>query len=170
MDDIPAQYSVRHRGVQLMVLGAVRRGGAGCACPENSFLRALLDHLLVEGDQWVIVDMEAGIEHLGRGTARGVAPMVVVVEPDVRSLHTAGRILRLAEDVGLIRAVAVGNKVRGVEDRAFIRRSLPPGLPLAGWVSFREELQLRGGLGAPPLSGPVGRQVEGLLGQLAAEG
>jgi len=142
VDDIPDRYSVYKDGIRVMVLGAIQKGGGGCACPENSFLRGLLRHLLLERDELVLVDMEAGIEHLGRGTAQGVDALLVVVEPDKRSLQTAARIRELAREIGLRRVLAIGNKVHDPSEREGIARGLPQDLPLLGPLSYSEQLRL----------------------------
>jgi len=162
VDDIPERYWVEAEGVRLLVLGGIRRGGGGCACPANALLRALLAHLVLRRDELVVVDMEAGIEHLGRGTAQGVDALLVVVEPDRRSLDTAARTLRLAGEVGLVRVLAVANKVRGPRDVGFIRAGLPEGLPLLAAIPFREELWL---LGEGPLPPPP-REIQALFSRL----
>ena len=87
--DIPERYAVDAGGVKLLRMGRLKKGGAGCLCPENAFVRSLLSHLVFQTGQMVILDMEAGVEHLGRGTARGVDAMLVVVEPGLRSIQTA---------------------------------------------------------------------------------
>jgi len=149
VDDIPERYSAYKEGIRLMVLGAVRTGGGGCACPENAFLRALLRHLLLERDEVVIVDMEAGIEPLGRGTVEAVDALLVVVDPDRRSLQTAQRVQRLAGELGLERLFALANRVRGPQEEGFIRANLPPGLPLLGVIPYLEELWAAGLEGRP---------------------
>jgi len=141
VDDIPDRFAVEHRGIRILVLGGIRGGGAGCACPANSFLRALLRHLVLRPGETVIVDLEAGIEHLGRATAQGVDALLVVVEPDRRSLETATRIHALAGEIGLVRVYAVGNKLEGDSDEAFIRAALPEGLPLLAAVPFSPEIR-----------------------------
>ena len=140
VDDIPEQYWVERQGVRLLVMGTVSRGGGGCACPENAFLKQLLSYLLVAGTEAVIVDMEAGIEHLGRGTAMGVESMVVVVEPSRSSLETALRIERLALDIGIRKLNFIGNKTRSAGDREFIRRGLGE-RGLLGCVDYAEEIR-----------------------------
>ncbi|MFQ6034100.1 MAG: AAA family ATPase [Candidatus Bipolaricaulia bacterium] len=167
VDDIPDRYSVCKDGVRLMVLGAIRRGGGGCACPESSFLRGLLAHMLLERDELVLVDMEAGIEHLGRGTAQGVEALLVVVDPDRRSLETAARIAGLAEEIGLRRVLAVGNRVHGPQDREYIEENLPK-LPLLGHIGYSEELRLSGREGLSVPAGPLRREIEAIFNALRA--
>lgn len=110
VDDILRKHGlVGPDGVIMLVMGTVEVGGSGCICPESAFLRALLRHTLFK-EEFVILDMEAGIEHLGRATAKGVDMMIVVVEPGMRSLETLKRILGLSSDIGIRHVVAVLNK------------------------------------------------------------
>lgn len=108
--DIADRYAVRYAGVDLLVLGAVQRAAGGCACPESVLLKSLLRHLVLKRDELVIADMEAGIEHLGRGTAVGVDLMIVVVEPGARSVETARRIRQMSSALGILRFAVVLNK------------------------------------------------------------
>jgi len=111
VDDIAFKYgSLGPDGVRMLVMGTVDRGGSGCMCPASAFLRALLRHLMLKEKSAVILDMEAGIEHLGRGTTRGMDLMIVVVEPGARSLETAERIKTLSSEIGIKHLVAVINK------------------------------------------------------------
>jgi len=125
VDDLPETYSARLDGIKLMVMGRIKRGGTGCYCPEGVLLQALLSHLLLEREEVVILDMEAGIEHLARGTAKAVDRLIVVVEPGRRSIETAQRIFKLAQDLGLENITLVGNKIRNQTDREFLIGSLP---------------------------------------------
>lgn len=125
VSDVAAQYAYTHNGVSLLVLGAVKTGGGGCACPENTFIRALVTDLVLFKNETLIMDMEAGIEHLGRATAQGVDIMVVVVEPGQRSIDCATTVLRMAKEIGIKKLVYVLNKVTGKDDEDFIRQSLP---------------------------------------------
>jgi CO dehydrogenase maturation factor len=138
VDDIPDRFAASHRGIKLLVLGTVGRGGGGCICPESSLLRNLVRHLVVGRSDVVILDMEAGLEHLGRGTASAVDAFIVVVEPGRRSLQTAQAIRRLAADLWIHKVYVVGNKVRDEQDAAFIRESLP-GDDLLGVLPFSRE-------------------------------
>ncbi len=133
VDDIPARFSVEHRGIRLLEMGAVRGAGAGCVCPENTMVKALVSHLVLREHQTVLLDMVAGLEHLGRGTAASVDAMYIVVEPGQRSLTVAADIARLAEEIGIKSVWAVANKVRTEGDLAFIRGHLGE-VPLAGWM------------------------------------
>lgn len=125
VDDIPEKYALKKDSIRLMRMGRLKKGGTGCYCPENALLKALLSHLLLARKEVVILDMEAGIEHLGRATATAVEELIVVVEPGRRSLETALNIKKLATDIGLTSMVVVGNKVRNKSDEEFIRSSLP---------------------------------------------
>jgi CO dehydrogenase maturation factor len=125
VDDLPEKYSLKSNGIRLMVMGRIKQGGTGCYCPENSLLQALVTHLLLGRDEVVIMDMEAGVEHLGRATARAVDKLIVVVEPSRRSVETARRIKKLAEEINLHNIAAVGSKVRSQSERDFLTASLP---------------------------------------------
>ncbi len=131
VDDIPERFSVIHRNVRLLEMGAVDIGGSGCICPESAMLKTLFTHLLFRKDDVLILDMYAGVEHLGRATVDFVDAMLVVVEPTRRSLGTAAQIKKLAEDIGLTRLWLVGNKVRTPEEAAFLKNETP-GLPVLG--------------------------------------
>ncbi len=131
VDDIPERFSVTHRGVRLLEMGSVDFGGGGCICPESAMLKTLFTHLLFRDDEVLIMDMYAGVEHLGRATVDFVDAMIIVVEPTQRSLGTAAQIKELSKDIGLKRLWLVGNKVRTEEEVKFLERE-SPGLPLLG--------------------------------------
>ena len=133
VDDLPDRFSAVQEGIKLLELGGVESGGSGCICPESTLLRALITHILLRRDEVVLLDMYAGVEHLGRATADAVDAMLVVVEPTLRSLGTAGQIKRLAEDIGLSRIYLIGSKLRGSTDEAFIQENAP-GLRLLGAI------------------------------------
>ena len=141
VDDIIARYGAKGPdGVTLLVMGTIEKGGTGCTCPENAFLRALLRHVLFK-ENTVIMDMEAGIEHLGRGTAKGVDIMLTVVEPGMRSVEAVGRIKKLGEDIGINNIVAVLNKVtdsgvvKKIESKLEEMR-----IPLLGIIPYEQAL------------------------------
>jgi len=125
VDDLPEKYALKYNGIRLMVMGRIKQGGTGCYCPENALLQALVTHLLLGRDEVVIMDMEAGVEHLGRATAKAVDRLIVVVEPGRRSVETARRIKKLAEEIGLHNIAAVGSKVRSQSEQDFLTSSLP---------------------------------------------
>jgi CO dehydrogenase maturation factor len=124
VDDIPERFSIAQDGIRILTMGTVKTGGTGCLCPENALLHSLVTHLLLRRDEVLILDMEAGVEHLGRGTARAVDAFVVVVEPGRRSIQTAHSIHALAQDLGIERVHAVGNKVASDSDEVFIAEQL----------------------------------------------
>jgi len=123
--DLPDKLSLEHEGVRLMVMGTVKKGGAGCICPASTMLKTLMSHLVLTRNEAIILDMEAGLEHLGRATARGVDFLIIVVEPGRRSIDTAHHIKRLAQDIGINNILVVGSKTRSPEDRNFLRQTLP---------------------------------------------
>ena len=133
VDDIPERFSVIHRGVRLLEMGSVDLGGSGCICPESAMLKTLFTHLLFRKDDVLILDMYAGVEHLGRATVDFVDAMLVVVEPTRRSLGTAAQIKKLANDIGLKHLWLVGNKVRSQEEAAFLEKETP-GMPVLGFL------------------------------------
>ncbi len=131
VDDIPDRFAAEHRGIRMLELGAVEQGGSGCICPESTLLRALVTHILLRRDEVVLLDMYAGVEHLGRATADAVDAMLVVVEPTARSLATAAQIKDLAADLKLQHVYLVGSKVSGTEEREYIEANSPD-LPVLG--------------------------------------
>ncbi|MBO8181215.1 MAG: P-loop NTPase [Archaeoglobus sp.] len=111
VDDIFEEYSEKNEfGVRVLALGTIEKGGEGCFCPQNAFLRAILRHAIFKKKDVLLLDMEAGIEHLGRGTARGVDLLIAVIEPGMRSVETLRRIEKLAADIGIERIAVVINK------------------------------------------------------------
>ena len=131
VDDIPDRFSVSHRGVRLLEMGSVDSGGSGCICPESAMLKTLFTHLMFRQDDVLLLDMYAGVEHLGRATVDFVDAMLIVTEPTRRSLGTAGQIKKLANDIGLERLWLVGNKVRDEQEAQFLEQA-SPGLPVLG--------------------------------------
>ena len=131
VDDIPERFSIVHRGVKLLEMGAVDLGGSGCICPESAMLKTLFTHLLFRKDDVLILDMYAGVEHLGRSTVDFVDAMIIVVEPTRRSLGTANQIKKLALDIKLERLWIVGNKIQNQEEVEFLQKN-SPGIPVLG--------------------------------------
>jgi CO dehydrogenase maturation factor len=124
VDDIPDSFAVSRDGIRILTMGTVKGGGSGCMCPESALLRSLVTHLLLRSDEVLILDMEAGVEHLGRGTAGSVDAFIVVVEPGRRSIQTARAIESLAHDLGIERIFVVGNKITSKEDEEFLADQL----------------------------------------------
>lgn len=148
VDDIPERFSVLHRGVRLLEMGSVDLGGSGCICPESAMLKTLFTHLLFREDDVLLLDMYAGVEHLGRATVDFVDAMIIVVEPTRRSLGTARQIKKLALDIGLERIWLAGNKVSNEEEAAFIAKA-SPGLPVLGNLPADMTVQEADRLGIP---------------------
>ena len=148
VDDIPERFSVTHRGVRLLESGSVDFGGSGCICPEGAMLKTLFTHLLFRKDDVLILDMYAGVEHLGRATVDFVDAMIVVVEPTRRSLGTAKQIKQLAHDIGLERLWLVGNKVRTADESNFLEAETP-GIPVLGFLPADLAVQEADRLGIP---------------------
>ena len=139
VSDIPDTYAKEINGVKLLVMGTVETGGTGCVCPEHVMLKAILSSLVFRKDDVVIMDMEAGLEHLGRGTASCMNQFVVVIEPGARSIQTYGKVKELAADLGITKVRVVANKVRGEEDEQFIRSKIPAE-DLLGIVHYSPEV------------------------------
>jgi len=139
VDDLPEALSAKLENIKLMRLGGVSKGGAGCICPESSLLKALVRHVVLQRDEVVVMDMEAGIEHLGRATAKAVDKLIVVVEPGRRSIDTAGHIRQLASEIKLNNIAVVGNKIRGLKDEAFLKEHLD-GFEFLGFLPFDDAL------------------------------
>ena len=139
VDDIPDTYSKTYNGVKLLLLGTVETGGGGCVCPEHVMLRRIISHLMLRSTDVVIMDMEAGLEHLGRGTCESMEQFIVVIEPGARSVQTYKNVKRLAEDLGIRRVRVVANKVRGAEDEEFVRSRIPEE-DLLGFIHYNTEV------------------------------
>ena len=139
VSDLPEKLSVQKGNIRVMVMGGVKRGGGGCVCPESVMLKTLITHLILARDEVVVLDMEAGIEHLGRGTASSVNKLIVVVEPGKRSIETAHQIKKLALDLGLKNIVLVGNKIRNENDKAFLIKQLP-GFTFLGFLPYNDQI------------------------------
>ena len=139
VSDIPDKYAKDINGVKLLVMGTVETGGSGCVCPEHVMLKAVLSSLVFRKDDVVIMDMEAGLEHLGRGTASMMDRFIVVVEPGARSIQTYEKVKQLAADIGVTKVNVVANKVRGQEDIDFIRSKIPEDA-LLGCISYNSEV------------------------------
>lgn len=139
VSDLPAALSRDVNGVKLLVMGTVDTGGSGCVCPEHVMIKAILSNLVFQKDDVVIMDMEAGLEHLGRGTASMMDQFIVVIEPGARSVQTYERIRELARDIGITRVRVVANKVRDRRDEEFIAARIPPEA-LLGFIHYQPDV------------------------------
>ena len=139
VSDLPDKLAKEVNGVRLLVMGTVDTGGSGCVCPEHVMLKAMLSSLVLRRDDVVIMDMEAGLEHLGRGTASMMDQFIVVIEPGARSTQTYTRIKELARDIGITKVRVVANKVRDESDKAFLRSRIPEE-DLLGFLSYNPEV------------------------------
>ena len=139
VSDIPDTYAREINGVKLLVMGTVETGGSGCVCPEHVMLKAVLSSLIFRKDDVVVMDMEAGLEHLGRGTASMMDQFIVVIEPGARSIQTYEKVKKLAADLGITKVDVVANKIRDAEDEAFIRQNIPPEA-LLGFMHYNPEV------------------------------
>ncbi|MFO7461954.1 MAG: AAA family ATPase [Desulfatiglandales bacterium] len=149
VDDLPDRLSIKVNGIKLMVLGGVKKGGGGCICPESTLLKNLVRHIVLARNEVIVLDMEAGLEHLGRGTAMAVDRLVVVVEPGRRSIETAHHIQSLAGDIGLKKLSLVGNKIRSERDREFLAREMA-GFHFLGFIPFAPDIIEADLEGLPP--------------------
>ena len=137
--DIPEKFAKTVNGVKLLVMGTVDVGGSGCVCPEHVMLKSILSSLTYRKNDVVIMDMEAGLEHLGRGTAMNMDQFIVVIEPGARSVQTYRNVKRLAKDLGVKRVRVVANKIRDDRDEEFIRGAIPAE-DLLGCIHYNPEI------------------------------
>lgn len=149
VDDLPEKLSIGINGIKLMVLGGVKKGGGGCICPESTLLKTLVMHIVLARDEVIVLDMEAGLEHLGRGTAMSVDNLIVVVEPGRRSIETAHQIHQLADDLGLKKLSIVANKIRSEKDKDFLLKHMA-GFQFLGFIPFRDDIIEADLEGLPP--------------------
>ena len=139
VDDIPDRFSIEKDGVKLLVMGTVKKGGSGCICPEATILKALMNHLVLARNEVVVMDMEAGIEHLGRATSGSVDALIVVVNPGKRSRVAADKIRKLGSDIGIKNIVVLGNRVRSKEDKQLIKDSMQD-YEIIGFIPEHDEI------------------------------
>lgn len=139
VDDIPERFSRERDGVKLLVMGTVQSGGSGCICPESTILKALMNHLVLFREDIVVMDMEAGVEHLGRATSASVDALVIVVNPGARSRLAAEKIRKLGTDIGIKRIVVLGNRVKNEQDEELIRSSMPD-FEIIGFIPEDDEI------------------------------
>ena len=139
VDDIPDRFSIEKDGVKLLVMGTVQKGGSGCICPEATILKALMNHLVLARNEVVVMDMEAGIEHLGRATSGSVDALIVVVNPGKRSRVAADKIRKLGHDIGIKNIVVLGNRVKSEADKQLIKDSMPD-YKILGFIPETDEI------------------------------
>ncbi len=149
VSDIPDAYAKDINGVKLLVMGTVETGGSGCVCPEHVMLKAILSSLVFRKDDVVIMDMEAGLEHLGRGTTSLMDQFIVVVEPGARSIQTYEKVKQLAKDIGITRVRVVANKVRDEKDEEFLKSRIPED-DLLGFIHYNHDVIEADRQGASP--------------------
>jgi CO dehydrogenase maturation factor len=145
VSDLPEKYSIDVDGVKLLVLGGITQGGAGCACPEGAFLKALLTHTILQREEIVLVDLAAGVEFLGRASIQGIDALVVVVEPGARSIETANTIARMGKQLGVKFVAAIANKITDAAQTQTIESQMT--VPLLAHIDYDaaiQEADLRG--------------------------
>ena len=164
VDDLPDEMGVTYQGVKVLLLGCIPQGGGGCFCPENVLLKNLIRHLVVQREEAVIIDMEAGLEHLGRGSTGYVDALIVVVEPGQRAINTARQIRKLGEDLRIKKMMIVGNKVASEEDRRIIEESLSD-FPILGHMSYNPRVLQADREGKSPydMDGKIKEEVGAIL-------
>jgi len=140
VSDLPEKYWVRVDGVKLLILGAITQAGAGCACPEGAFLKALLTHTILQRQELVLVDLAAGVESMGRASVQGIDALVAVVEPGGRSIETANKVAEMAKDLGIKHVAAIANKITEAAQTDIIRSQLKD-MPLLGSLSYSRSVQ-----------------------------
>jgi len=149
VDDIPKRFAKEKNGVRLLVLGTVDTAGSGCVCPEHVMLKSIISNLIIGDEDVVIMDMEAGLEHLGRGTAGSMDNFIVVVEPGARSIQTYRKVKELTAQLGVKNVKVVANKIRTVEDEAFILENVPEA-DFLGFIHYNPDVAQADRLGRSP--------------------
>lgn len=164
LDDLPDKLVARQGNLGLLVMGTIKKGGTGCACPESTFLKNLLRHLLLDKDEAIVMDMEAGLEHLGRATAESVDRLIIVVEPDVKNIEIKDRIVKLAKDIGLKNFSLLANKIKNEAEREFMRKNFKD-IEILGEISYNNKLEVlaRSGDFASLKKESIFREVKGVV-------
>ena len=139
VDDIPDRFSIEKDGVKLLVMGTVQTGGSGCICPEATILKALMNHLVLARNEVVVMDMEAGIEHLGRATSGSMDALIIVVNPGKRSRVAADKIRKLGNDIGIKNIVVLANRVKSKADEQMIKDSMKS-YEIIGFIPEHDEI------------------------------
>lgn len=158
--DIPELCSSADGSLRLLVMGTVEKAGEGCICPESSFLKALMRHLVLNRRELLILDTEAGVEHLGRKVAEGFDVMLVVAEPSVKAVEAANRIYKLSKEMGVKKIYCVGNKTRGKEDEKFIEDGIK--YRVIGFIPYDEAVLHADREGKPLVSNPDSKALKAI--------
>ena len=140
VDDIPERFFYKNGNLLLGIMGTVRGGGLGCMCPENAFLKAVLRNLILKRDDVVILDMEAGIEHLGRGTTEGIDFLLIITEPTEKSIETTERIEKLAKEIKIKKIGIIGNKIESEKEKEFIQGKIKNS-EILGFIPYFPEMK-----------------------------
>lgn len=149
VSDIPEKYGKLYNGVRLLLLGTVDAAGNGCICPENVILKRIISNLVLQRDDVVILDMEAGLEHLGRGTTSGMDQFIVVIEPGARSIQTYRNVKRLAEGLGVKQVKVVASKIKDQRDEDYILEKIP-NEDFLGFIHYNQDIMKADKLGESP--------------------
>jgi CO dehydrogenase maturation factor len=168
VNDVLDMFGVTCRdGVRLLVLGAIRAGGGGCYCPANTLAKRLVSHLSGEADL-LVMDMEAGVEHLGRGTTRSAQALLVIVEPGLKSVETAFQITKMAKDLGIPWIFGVINKLRPGDDPGLITKRLADaGVTTIFAFPYDPTMEVADRTGVPVIDLPEGEKMKAYLLELA---
>jgi len=153
VDEVVNEFGVETPyGINLLVMGSVKSAGGGCTCPANALIRALLRHLIIERDEVVVMDMEAGVEHLGRGTAKHMDAMLIVTDPSFKSIKVSKKIHGLAVEMGIEKTFIIGNKIKNEEEAELIKQFVAHHeIPLLGLIPYDEQVLKTDERGETPL-------------------
>lgn len=143
VNDIPDKFIISHKGIKLIVMGSIEKGGSGCACPASTFLKALISHMLLNEKEVVVMDMEAGLEHLGRATSSSVDFLIIVLEPNQSSIEVGKKIYKLAQDIKIKNIIALANKIKDKDDLEFINNNFKEA-EIIGQMTYSEDILLSG--------------------------
>lgn len=140
VNDLPEKHWLNVNGFKLLVLGAITQAGAGCACPEGAFLKALLTYTILQRQELVLVDLAAGVEFMGRASVQGIDALVAVVEPSGRSIETANNMAKMALELGIRNVAAIGNKITDTTEIDAIKSQLKD-MTLLGTLLYSRSIQ-----------------------------
>jgi CO dehydrogenase maturation factor len=154
VDDVVRDFAVKSPlNVNLLVMGTIRAAGEGCTCTANALVRSLLRHLIVERDEAVVMDMEAGVEHMGRGTAKHVDTMLIITDSNLKSMEIAKKIHTLATEAGIRRIFLVGNKISEKEEENAIKEfASSNNLVLLDFIPYDKQISKADRKGETPLN------------------